>query len=192
LLMRASWRPPRIGEVGDPMCAVVARGAKHLCLGDRIFDYGTGQYLIVSVDLPLEAHVFEATLEAPFLGMGFTLRAEAIASLLLETGTAQLAMPNTLGIAVSNLTDDLIDPLVRLLRLADRPADVPVLAAAIEREILWRLINGEQGAMVRQIGFADSRMAQIGRAIRRIREHYAEALRIDDLARIAGMSTSSF
>jgi len=191
-LMSASSPTPPIAEVSEPMFALVARGAKHLCLGDRVFDYGTGQYLIVSVDLPLEAHVSEATLAEPFLGMGFTLSAEAIAALLLETGTVQSTTPDTLGIAVSNLTDDLIDPLIRLLRLVDRPADIPVLAAAIEREILWRLINGAQSALVRQIGFADSRMTQIGRAIRWIRGHYAEALRIDDLARVAGMSMSSF
>jgi transcriptional regulator GlxA family with amidase domain len=94
--------------------------------------------------------------------------------------------------SISDLTDDLIEPLIRLLRLADRPTDIPVLAAAIEREILWRLITGAQGAMVRQIGLADSRMSQIGRAIRWIRDHYAEKLRIEDLARIAGMSLTSF
>ena len=123
-LMSASSATPPIAEISEPMFALVARGAKHLCLGDRIFGYSTGQYLIVSVDLPLQAHVSEATLEAPFLGLGFTLRAEAIASLLLETGTAQSTISDTLGIAVSNLTDDLIDPLVRLLRLMDRPADI--------------------------------------------------------------------
>jgi len=67
-----------------------------------------------------------------------------------------------------------------------------VLGTAIEREILWRLINGEQGAMVRQIGLADSRLAQVGRAIRWIRKHYAEIIRIEELANMAGMSVTSF
>jgi AraC-like DNA-binding protein len=79
-----------------------------------------------------------------------------------------------------------------LVRLLDRPADLPVLAPMIEREILWRLITGEQGATVRQIGLADSSLAYVSRAIRWIREHYADALRVDDLARLAGMSVSSF
>ena len=93
---------------------------------------------------------------------------------------------------MSDLTDDLLEPIVRILRLLDRPEDIPVLAPAIEREILWRLINGEQGAMVRQLGVADSRMTQIGRAIRWVRDHYAETLRIEDLASVAGMSLTSF
>lgn len=191
-LMSAASVSPPIAEVSEPMFALVAQGAKRIGLGERIFDYGTGQYLIISVDLPLEAHVTGATAEAPFLGLGVSLRPEAIANLLLETGSASPARSETSGIAVSELTDDLADPVLRLLRLADRPADIPVLATAIEREILWRLINGPQGAMVRQIGLADSRMAQINRAIRWIRTHYAQTIRIENLARVAGMSVTSF
>jgi AraC-like DNA-binding protein len=111
---------------------------------------------------------------------------------LLETGAPRKAKTEPPGIAVSDLTDDLLEPIVRILRLLDRPEDIPVLAPAIEREILWRLINGEQGAMVRQLGVADSRTTQIGRAIRWVRDHYAETLRIEDLASVAGMSLTSF
>lgn len=111
---------------------------------------------------------------------------------MLETGAPRKAKTEPPGIAVSDLTDDLLEPIVRILRLLDRPEDIPVLAPAIEREILWRLINGEQGAMVRQLGVADSRTTQIGRAIRWVRDHYAETLRIEDLASVAGMSLTSF
>lgn len=89
------------------------------------------------------------------------------------------------GIAVSDLSIDLVDPVVRLLRLMDRPSDVPVLGPSFEREILWRLINGPQGAMVRQVGLADSRMSQISRSIRWLRSHFAETIRIEALAEIA-------
>ena len=112
--------------------------------------------------------------------------------MLLETGMVQPVQADPPGIAVSSLTNDLVDPVVRLLRLLDRPADIPVLALAIQREILWRLINGQQGAMVQQVGIADSRMAQVSWAIRWIRGHYAEAIRIEEVARIAGMSVTSF
>jgi transposase len=87
---------------------------------------------------------------------------------------------------------DLLDPIARLLRLLDRPDDVAVLGPMLEREILWRLLTGEQGGTVRQIGLADSRLSQVSRAIRWIRAHYAETLRIEDLAQVAGMSASSF
>ncbi|MDB5530519.1 MAG: DNA-binding protein AraC-type [Devosia sp.] len=181
-----------IAEMTEPMFALVAQGAKGVGLGEGVFDYSAGQYLIVSVDLPLQAHVAVATQETPYLGIGITLRPDAIAALLLEVGSTPATRSDPPGIAVSELTNELADPVVRLLRLLDRPADIPVLAPAIEREILWRLINGPQGDIVRQIGLADSRMAQIGRAIRWIRGHYAQPMRIEDLAAHVNMSVTSF
>ena len=179
-------------HMAEPALAIVAQGAKRVVLGDQAFVYSAGQYLIYSVALPLSAHIVEASKEGPLLGLGLTLKPEAIASLLLETGAASKNKVEQRGIAVSDLTADLLDPVVRLLRLLDRPEDIPVLAQAFEREILWRLVNGEQGAMVRQLGLADSRMTQIGRAIGWIRSHYTETIRIEDLAAVAGMSITSF
>jgi transcriptional regulator GlxA family with amidase domain len=95
-------------------------------------------------------------------------------------------------LAVSDATPELLDPIVRLLRLLDRPDDLRVLAPGLEREILWRLITGDQGALVRQIGLANGSLTHIARAIRWIREHYNEPLLVADLAALSGMSTSSF
>jgi AraC-like DNA-binding protein len=195
IIVAASNLPtPPSASMAEPAFGLVAQGAKRVVLGNRVFDYAAGQYLIFSVDLPLSGHVVQASAKEAFLGFGLTLKPDAIAALLLETGVPRKAKAKTEppGIAVSDLTDDLLDPIVRLFRLLDRPEDIPVLAPAIEREILWRLINGEQGEMVRQLGLADSRMTQIGRAIRWIRDHYAEAVRIEDLADMVGMSLTSF
>ena len=171
-----------------PMFVVVARGAKHAVVGDRVLRYTAGEYLIVSAELPMVAHVSEA----PYLVAGLTLRPSLIADLLLESGVTGSASHSRPGFAVGRATDELLDPFTRLLRLLDRPADLPVLAAAAEREVVWRLLTGENGPMVRQIGLADSRLAQIGRAIRWIREHYADLFRVEDAARVAGMSPTSF
>lgn len=181
-------------SIADPVLALVAQGAKRLTLGDRIYDYGAGQYLVVSVDLPVTGYYRKASPTKPFLGFGLTLRPAAIASLLLETGrgTTGRATPTPPGIAVSTASPDLLDAVVRMLRLLDHPADIPVLAPMIEKEILWRLITGDQGAMVRQIGLADSRLSHIGRAIQWIRDHHADLIRIDDLAALSAMSVSAF
>ena len=178
--------------VVEPVCSLIAQGAKHIEVGKQTFDYHAGQFLVVSVDLPVNARVVEANPEVPYLGCGLTLRPEAIASLLLESGGPRAVGDDRAGIAVSDLSSELVDSFVRLLRLLDRPADVPILASALEREILWRLINGPQGALVRQIGLADSRMSQIGHAVRWLRSHFAETVRIEDLADIACMSVTSF
>ncbi|GLW07814.1 AraC family transcriptional regulator [Microtetraspora sp. NBRC 13810] len=201
LLLTMADRPaPPSSGVAEPVLAVVAQGAKRLMLGDRTYDYGAGQYLVVSVGLPVTGHYTQAAPDRPFLGFGLTLRPAAIASLLLESGSAGAGAagdgrrrPRTPpGMAVSDAPEDLVDAVVRMVRLLGRPADAPVLAPLIEKEILWRLVTGEQGAMVRQIGLADSRLSHIGRALRWIREHHADLIRVEDLARMSGMSTSAF
>jgi AraC-like DNA-binding protein len=179
-----------LGFVVEPAFALAVQGTKRAIINDKVFEYGAGQFLILSVDLPLTTHVVHASPNKPFLGFGLILKPAAIASLLLETGRSDKTEAR--GIAVSGLTADLIDPVVRLLRLVDRPDDVPVLGPTIEREILWRLINSDQGATVRQIGLVGSRISQVARAIRWIRTRYAEILRIEDLAQLAGMSVTSF
>jgi AraC-like DNA-binding protein len=191
-LMTATEPTVIVAEVVEPRCVVLAQGLEHFGVGKTTFTYRAGQFLVISVDLPLQAHVIEATKEVPCLGLSFILKPEAIASLLLEGDAARPRRTDPPGIAISPLTPELLDPFVRLLRLLDRPGDIPVLSAAIEREILWRLINGLQGPTVQQIGLADSRMAQIGRATRWARRHYARKFRIEELAEIAGMSVTSF
>jgi AraC-like DNA-binding protein len=173
--------------VTHPLIALVAQGAKRTVLADQVLTYGAGQFLVVSTELPVTAHVSSA----PYLVFGLTLQPAMVAALLLDTRPDRRPADRP-GIAVSEVTPDLLDPIVRLMRLLDRPADLPVLAEAAEREIVWRLLTGAQGAMIRQIGLADSRLSQIGRAIRWIREHYADSFPVAEPARVAAMSPTSF
>ena len=179
--------------IAGPMFSLVSQGEKRVGLDKQIFDYGGGEYIITSVDLPISAQVTKASRKAPMLGVGVTLNPKAIADLLLEIGSAETARTNTpAGIGICTLTEDLIDAVIRFIRLLDKPSDIPVLGPSIEREILWRLLGGPQGAQVRQLGSADSHTFQISNAIRWIRSNYAKSLRIEALARIAGMSVTSF
>jgi AraC-like DNA-binding protein len=176
-----------------PVLALVAQGAKRLVFDDRVYDYRAGDYLVVSVDLPVTGQFVEASKACPFLGVGLDLRSELIASLLLDG--PQDPPHSRVGVrplAVGRASIDLLDAVVRLLRLIDRPRDSSVLAPLIEREIAWRLLTGDQGAVVRQIGLADGSFSNVGRAIRWIREHPAEAFRVEELADLAGMSASTF
>jgi len=177
--------------VTHPVIALVAQGAKRTVLAGQVLTYGAGQYLIVTTELPVTAHVTKASVSTPYLVFGLTLQPAKVAALLLETPPDR-GPAGRPGIAVSEVTADLLDPIVRLLRLLDRPADLPVLAEAAEREIVWRLLTGEQGAMIRQIGVADGRLAQIGRAISWIRAHYAASFPVSEPARVAAMSPTSF
>jgi AraC-like DNA-binding protein len=185
--------------VAEPTLSVIAQGVKQTTLNGRTFTYGPGQFLVVSVDLPVIGHVTHATVEEPFLAFVLELRPERIAALLLETAPAPAptAGPDAVdavpaGIAVSDASPALVDATARMLALLDAPEDAAALALGLEREILWRVLTGPQGATVRQIGLADSRLAHLARSIRWIRGHYNETLRVEQLAALAAMSVSSF
>ncbi|MFK4443404.1 AraC-like DNA-binding protein [Caballeronia udeis] len=191
-VMASSTTTEPIHHVYEPMLAVIAQGTKRTVLNDKVFEYRAGQYLVVSVDLPITGHVIEASEREPFLAMGMVLKPATIATLLLETTGGDRTIAESLGFAISQASPELLDPVVRLLRLLEHPEDTCVLAPMLEREILWRLLAGEQGGMVRQIGLADSRLSQISHAIRWIRSHYAETVATEDLAGLVSMSVSSF
>lgn len=188
---RSQPSPSMTGSV----MALIAQGAKRIALGDRVYEYRAGQYLVASVDLPVTGHFTKATPAEPALGFGLVLHPATVAELLLQAAPGDVpatgaAAPSAM--VVSDAPDELVDAVVRLLRLLDRPRDAAVLAPLIKREILWRLITGEQGAVVRQLGLADSSLTHVARAVRWIRDHYAQAFRVEEVAQLAGMSVSAF
>ena len=184
-LSRAARVTEPLSDVSRPVLALIAQGAKRTTLADRVYDYRAGQYLIATVDLPLSAQVTEA----PFAGLGLPLRQSLIAALLLETGTTAPKAPDGVsGVLVSSADDELVDAVVRLLCLAEHPADFAVLAPAAEREIHWRLMNGPHAAAVRRIGMPGSRVSLVSQAVRWLAEHYDQPIRIADLADHVGVS----
>ncbi|MEU4109609.1 AraC family transcriptional regulator [Streptomyces sp. NPDC027717] len=195
LISRVDRREPPAPSMSGTVLALIAQGAKRLALGDRVFEYGAGQYLVASVDLPVTGHFARAGPDHPALGFGLTLEPSAIAELLLQAGPGDIprTAPGTAsGIAAGDAPAELLDAVIRLLRLLDEPRDRAVLAPLVKREILWRLITGEQGATVRQLGLPDSGLSHVSRAVGWIREHYAEPFRVADVARLSGMSVSAF
>ncbi|WP_344218646.1 AraC family transcriptional regulator [Kribbella sancticallisti] len=187
-----------LGNITEPAFAFVAQGTKRSMLGNHVFDYHAGQYLVVSVDLPLTGNIIQASTAEPFLALGLPLQADVIAQLLLEARPYSGPRPYSgaganagVGLAVSDADDDLLDCLIRLLRLQERPDDLRILGPAVKREIHWRLMTGPQGHLVRQIGLADSRLSLVAHAIRWIRARYDQVIRIDDLADDLGLSVSS-
>jgi len=180
-----------LGSVAEPTLSLVAQGAKRSVLGDRAFDYAAGQFLVITVDLPLTSHISAASDARPFMGCSLRLDPPVIAELLLESRLPSREAPAGPAISVSDATQDLIDAVVRLLKLASSPDDARVLAPAVRREIHWRLLTGPQGGLVRQVGLADSRVATVARAIAWIKRHYDEVISAEDLAAEVGLSVSS-
>ena len=154
--------------VAEPSVAIVASGLKRTLLNGVPYEYGAGQYLVASLDLPVIGQAAKASRDEPFTVVSLRLEPAEIAPLLLETPVRPAQYG---GLVVSDAGDELLDAVVRLLRIADRPDDVRVLGPGIRREILWRLLTGEQGALVRQIGLADGMLAHVAEAIRWIRRN---------------------
>jgi len=177
----------------EPSICLVAQGAKRVRLGDDAYVYDAQNYLITSVHLPTVVQVIEASEEKPYLGLRLTFDMREVAQLMSDS---QLPSPKTQqssrGMATGAVTPELVDAFVRLIALLDAEPDIPILAPVIQREIVYRLLIGDQGARLRQIAAAGSQSQQIARAIEWLKGNFARPLRIDDLAEKARMSPSTF
>jgi AraC-like DNA-binding protein len=136
--------------------------------------------------------VTEASAACPFLGIGIRIDPAEIAAMLLDAATAAGPPARPPGIAVASAGAPLLDALAHLAGLLDTPGDARILAPLYRREVLWRLLTGPHGTVVRQVGLADGNLAHITRTVQWIRDHHRDAIRIGQLAALASMSESTF
>lgn len=189
-LIRSDTPTMPMPTVYDPALCIIVQGAKTVDLGGRSVFYDAAHYLIASVDLALIGHVVTASPDQPYLCCKIDLDPVLVAELITAEGGG-LPPGEPPALAVHPSDPALLDAACRLLRLLDTPAAIPALAPLIQREILYRLLTGPHGAMLRHAASADSHLGQISRAIAWIRDHMREQLRIADVARAARMSVSS-
>ena len=177
----------------EPTICLVAQGAKRVMLGDEEYLYDANHYLISSVGLPVVANVVEASPEVPLLGMVLKLDMRMLAQMMVDSNLpVTRAAKSGRGMRVSEVCMPLLNAFQRLLDLHDHPQDIAVLSPLIHKEILYRLLLGEQGHYLRQIVAAGSHGFQIAQAIDWLKKNYVQPLKIDSLARQIGMSTSTF
>jgi len=192
LFRRSEPTEPMTGMY-EPSICMVAQGAKRVVLGDDTYVYDAGHYLITSVHLPTVVQVVEASRERPYLGLKLTLDQREIAQLMADSN---LPPPRTQqssrGMATGQVTLPLVTAVQRLIDLLDAEQDIPILGPVIQKEIIYRLLVGDQGARLRQIAAAGSQSHQIARAIEWLKGNFNQPLRIDDLAAQARMSSSTF
>ncbi|ACB96201.1 AraC family transcriptional regulator [Beijerinckia indica] len=190
-LARSSTVTMPMPNVYRPQLCLVAQGQKEVTLGDHVFRYAPGRYGVVTYDLPAVGHVIEATPEKPylclFLDFDPVMLGELASRVLPPPGAPSLPIGKT----VSDAGTSLLDAVLRLLRLLDDPAALPVLGPLAEQEILYRLLAGPDGARMRHITSSQGRVAQVGRAIAWIGQHFRERFSIERLAAEVGMSPSS-
>lgn len=179
--------------VYKPCFCFITKGSKEIYLANERFTYNPADYLIASMNLPVVGQVIKATPKEPYLSLKLEFTQHQILEILKDTGIRPLPKENSKrALFVGKMGSDLIDAILRLLRLLDRPEDIPFLAPMFTREILYRLLQGQHGITLGQIAMEGSSTYRIRDAIEQIMHHYDQPLRVEELAGLACMSVSSF
>ena len=172
---------------------VVAQGDKQVLLGGESIDYGPGQSMLTTIDLPVVSHVTRASAREPFLGMMLTLDVRSIVQMASEMDVPRPRRDDAYrSISFEALDAALVDALVRLVTLLGEPILVPRLAPLIQQEITIRLLTGPHGPQLRYLVTAGSPSQQIAKAVAWLKQNFVQALHGDDLADRAHMSPSTF
>ncbi|WP_051309313.1 AraC family transcriptional regulator [Desulfogranum japonicum] len=178
--------------VQEPAVCLIAQGHKRVVLGDDEYLYDQDHYLITSIDLPVSAQILEASKDKPYLGLTLRLEKKQIAQMMLNDHlSSSRNLPADRALAVSRLDLPLTQAFHRLIQLLEHPQDVPVLGPLVQEEIVYRLLTGEQGKRLQQMTMIGSHSHQIARAIEWLKQNFDKSFKIDELAALAGMSTSS-
>jgi len=177
----------------EPSVCLIAQGAKRVLLGDDTYVYDAHHYLITSVHLPTVVQIIEASREKPYLGLRLMLDQREISQLMVDSNLPPpRVQQSSRGMATGEVTLPLLTAIQRLIDLLAEQQDIPILAPIIQREIIYRLLVGDQGERLRQIASAGSQSHQIARAIDWLKGNYSQPLIIDDLAARVRMSSSTF
>jgi AraC-like DNA-binding protein len=188
-LVRATAPTPLLYAINKPLVALVLQGGKRVVMGREIFDFSAGQSLLITADIPTSSQITQASLKAPYLSLVVDLEPAVIESLVIEMGPAQfLADP---PIRVDPTEAEVADSALRLLRLMERPASLPILQTQLLRELHFWLLSGRHGGAIHRLGVTNSHAHRVAKAVAVIRENFAKPLRIQQLAQAAGLSPSS-
>ena len=181
---------PHVGLMDASLSLVVA-GEKRVVLGSRTYYYGRTHFLLTSVDLPVTACVTRASPEEPYLGILLRIDLAAVRALLAVVDHAAIGTEAPLGIARAEVTPDLLDPLLRLCRLGERPSEIALFAEHVQREVIYRLITSPIGPRLRNLASIESASSGVVRALEWLKQNFRQPQTIDALAGIARMGVST-
>jgi AraC-like DNA-binding protein len=183
---------PSYGVSNTALC-VIAQGSKEVLLGDSRYRYDPVHYLLATIEMPIVSQVVEASQERPYLNLRLQLDPNLVSSVIVEAGHPVSRNPARVrALDVSPLDTDLLDAVVRLVRLLDWPNEARILMPLITREIVYRLLLGEQSERLCHLAVLGGQLHRISKVIERIRKDFDQPLRIDAMAQDIGMSVSGF
>lgn len=181
-----------LAAVYDPMINLILQGSKSMTVGDRTLQYNPATYFVMSIELPAVGTVHPASSGEPYLAVSLTLDPLVLSTLLADLPKPAARNESDPGFSVAAITPALMDAWVRMLRLMGNADAIAALAPAYEREILFRVLQGPHGWMLRDIATPDTAMARVNQAIAWIRRDFADPIRVESLAQRAAMSVSAF
>lgn len=176
----------------EPGVTVIAQGRKRVDLGPTTFIYGESRYLLTSLDLPIVSQIIEASEAVPCLAMSLKLEMPLIRELLAQGEIPRDELPvEHPAMVTGEATVEFLGACCRLLDLLDTPADIPFLGPLIQREIIYRILRGPEGARLRAIATVGDQSHRTAKVIAWLRTNYRKPLRVEELAQIAGMGVST-
>ena len=191
-LFRRSEPTAPISSMYEPSICLVTQGAKRVLLGEDTYVYDPRHFLITSMNLPTVVQIIEASSEKPYLGLRLKLDLREVSQLMVDSNLPPSRIQQAgRGMAIGEISLPLLIAFQRLLDLFSEQKDIPILAPLIQREIIYRLLVGDQGARLRQIASTGSQGHQIAQAVEWLKGNFNRQLRIDDLAKQVNMSTST-
>ncbi|OWV98054.1 AraC family transcriptional regulator [Rhizobium sp. R693] len=173
------------------MICFILQGSKDVVIHNTLLRYDSAQYLVSALDLPLSGQIHDADDGRRYVAVSLVLDRALLTEVASTMPPVRDADAPGIGIAINPMTPSLRDTLLRLLALLDTPADIPVLAPMAERELLYRLLQGPQGRLLRHIARAEGALGRIRRAVEWIRDHQTARLRIEALCDASSMSRAS-
>lgn len=190
-IIKTSHPHEKIHTVYKPSLCVILQGEKDVSLADETLTYAPGEYIVVTVDLPVTGEVTQASPKKPYYCLMLEIDPVMVFDILKEQSQSR-TNPAKRGIFIGIVEDSMADAFIRLLKCLKNPKDVPVLSPMIIREIIYRLLNGKEGEAVKQLGIVGSQTQRIAKVIDSIKSGYATSLKMESLAKEAGMSSASF
>jgi len=179
-----------VHAISQPLVCLVLQGSKQVAMGAERFAFSAGDSLLITADVPIVSQITRASAAAPYLSLVFDLDLAVIAELTLQMTAVTVA--EGAAVRVEPTDGEVADAALRLMRVLERPAAVPVLGAQMVREMHYWLLAGRHGAAIRRLGWHDSHAQRIARAVAVLRADFARPLPVELLAATAGMSPSSF
>lgn len=173
------------------MACFILQGSKRVSLGDKVLRYETGHYLVSALDLPLMGQVYADDRQRPYVAVTLVLDPVLLNELILSMPVAHDSEGSDAGLSTAPVTQELESVLVRALGLMDRPEDIPILGPLVERELLYRLLSGPHGKLLRQIGSAKGPLPKVRKAIGWIGQYFDRPIKVEDVGAACGMSRAS-